>query len=734
MKVHSIVSLLALFFFTACQSVYSPPTTSGTEQALEIIPTVTQLLPAPTLASPTSVLPTIIFNNSDEPNLMDNVHQLGIRPDGVELWALTLERHIVAVNIESPNYPIVGEIHLPGNQSHPISQITFSPDSRFAYLTDALQCVYEPDCQNLSFGDLNRVLVIDTTIKSVIQIIPMKAPYTPSGSHAITPDGRYLYITVWDTSGSREGIYKLDLQNNEMSSFLEVPGTNFITLSSDGKYLYTTRGWNVNRESPDLFSVIDTGTFKEISSVAVGNKPWFTAITADGNKAYISNEISNDISVVDLNRMQVIATVAVGGSPKGIAITLDGKKVYVANMRDFSGIGAYGPGNTVSVINGEEDQFVKDIQVGLEPSSVLMDPQGMRIFVSDGNANGLQPAEAHVIDAINSTYLQSITFRNAASFTLTAIEVTPDGNRLFVISEARESLLVIDLSTHTILETFPIAPRGVKISPSGRYVYIYSARYLPEGTGRLFVIDTKSLQILKSIDLGLITSHDSWDSIVYRIALNSTETTAYLAGGDGDEVIVVDLVQDKVVTRIWVGVDGDKRIVPARGIVISPDDKKVFVSSCIAQKVTVIDTTTNTIISSIPVTDCPSEVKITSDGKRVYVQTEMAIITVLDAENYTVIKSMEYPMGIYALDFYLSPDEQTVYTICFDPNWVLVFNLLETNPGKFVKVIIKTGLDPFNAAITENNRFLYVTNFSSDSISVIDIQTNRIVYTMTLIP
>jgi YVTN family beta-propeller protein len=216
--------------------------------------------------------------------------------------------------------------------------------------------------------------------------------------------------------------------------------------------------------------------------------------------------------------------------------------------------------------------------------------------------------------------------------------------------------------------------------------------------------------------------------------LNSTETTAYLAGGDGDEVIVVDLVQGKVVTRIWVGADGNKFIVPARGIAITPDDKKVFVSSCLAQKVTVIDTATNTIIASIPVTGCPTEVKITPEGKRVYVQRETTIITVLDAETYTIIKSVDFPPTIYALDFYLPPDEQSVYTICFDPNWVVVFDLLETNPGKVVKAVIKTRLDPFNVAVTADKRFLYVTNFTSDSISVIDTQTNQVVDTITLPP
>ena len=110
--------------------------------------------------------------------MLDNVHELGIRPDGQELRVETLERYIMIVNLESPGYPDIGEIHLLGYSSHPQSEITFSPDSRYVYLTDALQCIYEVDCTNLSFGDLYRVLVIDTAAKSVVQIIPMQSPYS----------------------------------------------------------------------------------------------------------------------------------------------------------------------------------------------------------------------------------------------------------------------------------------------------------------------------------------------------------------------------------------------------------------------------------------------------------------------------------------------------------------------------------------------------------------------------
>jgi YVTN family beta-propeller protein len=689
-------------------------------------------------ASPSRPSPQTKSRAADEAGLMDNVHQLGMRPDGKELWTSTLERHIVVVNIESPDYPIAGELHLPGNSSHPISEITFSPDSRYAYVTDSLQCTLEPNCPALGFGDLNRVLVIDTASKTIVRIIPLPAPYSPTGSHTIAPDARFLYLTVTDYQ--RDGLYKLDLQTGEMAAFLEIPGTNFVTVASDGKHLFVTRGWDLNAPPPNLLSVVDTDTFQMTASVAVGTKPWFVAISPDQTKAYVANMLSNNVSVVDLSdlgAMRVTATVGVTGQPKGTVVTADGKRVYVGIFRDASGNGAYGPGLTVSVVDAETNQYEKDVRVGEEPASLVIDPQGARVFVSDGNANGLRPAQAHVIDAARAVYQRQIVVRQAGFYTPTGIDVTPDGSRLFVICEARKTLAAIDAASGAVLAAYAVDPRAVKVSRDGRTVYVYSARQPGDGHGRFFAIDTDSLQVLRSLDLGVITTHSPWDSIVYRIAMNSGETTAYLAGGDGDEVIVVDLVLQRVVSRIWVGAEGNRFIAPARGIVITPDDKRVFVSSCLAQKVSVIDTVTNSIIASVPVPDCPSEVKISADGKRVFIHRQFAttMMTVLDADTFAVVKHVAFPPSVHAvLDFYLSADERWLYSLCFDPNWVMVYDISEANTWGVVTSLIKTRLDPFNGVVTADRSVLYVTDFSSDAISALDIGTYQVTRTIALPP
>jgi len=45
---------------------------------------------------------------------------------------------------------------------------------------------------------------------------------------------------------------------------------------------------------------------------------------------------------------------------------------------------------------------------------------------------------------------------------------------------------------------------------------------------------------------------------------------------------------------------------------------------------------------------------------------------------------------------------------------------------------IDTGLDPYNTVSTSDNQLIYVTNFTTDDISVIDTTTNTIIKTIKL--
>lgn len=645
-----------------------------------------------------------------------------MRPDGKELYVYGIDSpFILVVDIDSADYPVIGKIQLPGKRAVPIPYISFSRDGTHAYISRARQCIYEESCTN--FSDFTKIIVIDTTKKNIKREIPMPRPFSPTAAVVPSLDGKWLYFTVADNDTKRLGVGKLSLESQKVDiNFLPLEGVQFITLSGDGKFIYATQGWNLFGPPKNLFTIIDATTFRVVASVTVGDGPRYVAVTPDGRKAYVSNQWSDDVSVIDLETMKVTATIEIGPEPRVIAITPDGSKAYVALPAASGGMGAYQFGNMVAVIDVKRDILLTRIGVHIEPESIAMDPDGTRAYVSDGNSNGWQPSEVHVIDTEKDVYLRPIILRRAAHFTPTAIDTTPDGKRLFVVSEASKSLLVIDTATGSILDRLNLQPQGVKVSADGTKVYVFSPQ-------KLFVINSDSFEVVKSIDLSQVfpAPPRRYDSEAFRIVVNRAEDTAYLLG-ISKEVVVVNLTSGEVVAKIPFA---EQSIRIARGLALTPDESRLLVSDYHSRTVAIIDTSTKTVVVRVPVASTPSEIKMSKDGKRAYVlqQHSTTMMTIIDIKTQSVLKSVGFPAMINAaLDFELSQDERYAYIACFDPNFIMVYDLQENKLAK----VIDTGLDPFNTAMTPDRKYIYVTEFTSDSISVVDTTTNSIARTFKL--
>ena len=643
-------------------------------------PALTTVPPTPTM--PTLVIPTlspilplstpIEYPAPSTYYPMDNIHVVAVRPGGKELYVYSYESSdmILVVDIDSPDYPVIGKIELSGRRpSH--TYISFSNDGTRAFLSRALECRYEDTCDK--YGDFIYIVVIDTERKEIEFKIPMPYPIYPLEATVPSPDGKWLYFVAEDVITNHLGVAKIDLEKKEVVSFLELEGSNFITISPDGKQLYVTQGCNLFGapppswcHSPNLFSVLDSEKFSVVSTISVGDRPRYIAVTPDGKKAYVSNQWSNNTSVINLDTMNV-ATLNVGADRSAIAITPNGKKAYVTLPGSYIG---FQFNNRVAVIDVERDEKIGEVEVHIEPLTIAMDPDGIRAYVPDGNANGSNPAEVHIIDTINDVYLRPIILRQAAHIMPTAIDITPDGKTLFVVREGgvensvrRTRLLVIDAASRAVLHTLSIQPRGVKVSLDGTKVYVFCEH-------DLVVLNRETLQIIKSIDLRTVFPDNSTvgDQEVFKIVLNNTENIAYLLGVS-NEIIVVDMTKGEIVGRIPFA---DQPIRVARGLALSPDGTKLFVSDYHSLTVAVIDTVTNTVITRIPVDNPPSEIKISSDGKRVYVlgRSGMTMLSIFDADTYTLLRKFTWSVS-HTINFELSQDERTIYFADFDPNFLI---------------------------------------------------------------
>ena len=64
-------------------------------------------------------------------------------------------------------------------------------------------------------------------------------------------------------------------------------------------------------------------------TIAVGIDPTDVAFSADGTKAYVTNQVSGTLGVIDVGTNTQTSTVNIGGSPYRVAPSRDGSKIYV---------------------------------------------------------------------------------------------------------------------------------------------------------------------------------------------------------------------------------------------------------------------------------------------------------------------------------------------------------------------------------------------------------------------
>jgi YVTN family beta-propeller protein len=651
---------------------------------------------------------------------MDNIHMAALTPDGKELWVYGVSGPFIAIaDTTRPDYPVVGTVEIPGMHRAPISQIIFSPDGHYAYMTNG-PIIYQDQFTGLA-EPYSQILIIDAASRCVSAIIDTH-PYGILGSVALSADGSTLFITAMNGPyPDGNGILRLDLRTRAFLGFKSMPGLSSLVLSADGLFLYCTTG----TPSPGLFSVVDTQTFQITASVAVGKDPVGVALTPDETKAGVTNFDSANVSIIEMSSLTVSKTIPLGVRPVGIVSSRDGKKMYVGTFNSVSNLS----GSVISVIDLGSKSLKKYIDVHVEPDIVVMHPDGTRLFVTSGNANGTHPAAAHLIDTTNDIYVQPIILRESALYAPTGIATTPDGKRLFVLSEARQTLLAIDVPSHSLIRELSICPRALAVSKDGSRLFVFSPHYPSNNQGKLLVLDTQSLEILYSIDLGDTQTFTWWDTIVDWIVLDSKETTAYLTAGDSVRVIIVDLASRQVKVQIPVGT----QMTNARGLALTPNDRLLFVSDNTSNRIVVIDTITRLAIATI-LDNQPTAIKISQNGERAYVfQQQSGILSIIDVNSFAITKRINFPYNIGGVfDFVLSADEQTVSVPCFDPNVIIVFDLLETRPDKQVKTLVYSGLDPLNCVATADNRLLFVTNFSSDTVSVYDMISQKIVDTIPI--
>ncbi len=365
-------------------------------------------------------------------------------------------------------------------------------------------------------------------------------------------------------------------------------------------------------------------------------------LSPDGARLYVLCQESAEVRVLNAVSFAVIKNIAVGRVPRGFSLSPNGARLYVTNSWD----------DTLSVIDTRSLAVTATWPVGAEPSSVVEDQAGTRLFVANRISN-----DVAVLNAQTSTEEKRLPAGRGASY----LALSSNGSRLYVThvypnpprvrtvldnrSVPESEVTVIDVARAVVVDRIPLhAIAGVfhlEFSDDGRLGVV--AEYHPRNLVPLAHMEhggyfTDSLTLLGA-DVGQpvevpLDELERYASRPFGVAIAPDKSRIYVTCEGSEIVDVIDVPRllrfihsrphsqqvsfagdlsasaNYVVTRIPLGHD-------PRGLTLSRDGRRLFVANRLDDTVSVIDTQTNRIISTIKL-DGPENISALRHGEQTF--------------------------------------------------------------------------------------------------------------------
>ncbi len=295
----------------------------------------------------------------------------------------------------------------------------------------------------------------------------------PAGDHvlfhgrpvelALSPDGETIAVKNLDD------VVFINAATHALEATLKLPdgGNSYagIAWSSDGAHAWTT----------------DTEGFLRSASIdASGQWSWTQAITLPGPNggknpapggfalddaagiAYVALSRNNSIGVVNVRTGIVEDEIAVGMAP--YTVLQDGWKLYVTNWAgrrphdaDMTGPSSgskivvdaktgIASSGTVSVIDTRNRTVIREIEVGLHPSGMVLSPDRKTLFVANANSDTVSTIDTYSDTAVNTYGVRPMPELPSGSAP-NALAISPDGNTLYVANGGNNAILAMDAAT-----------------------------------------------------------------------------------------------------------------------------------------------------------------------------------------------------------------------------------------------------------------------------------------------
>ncbi len=297
---------------------------------------------------------------------------------------------------------------------------------------------------------------------------------------------------------------------------------------------------------------------------------------------------------------------------------------------------------------------------------------------------------------INDTATSTISFtNNGGGFTAYA----------YIANRKDYTVSVINTVTNAILATVPLGYGGSPLN-------VFASK---DGTKVFVSIDNDSVKVINTLNNKVVSTLSSV-RLSFGFVASPDGTRLYIAGSQGDSMLVLNTLTNKKIKMIKMGFVQD--------MCISPDGGKIYITDNSNNSVYVFSTATNTIIDTISV-GVPNGIAISPNGSIVYVTNFYNnSVTVINAISNTVTSTIK--VGLQPYGVCVSPDGNTLYVANNSDSTVSVIN---TSTNAVIKTI-SVGNYPIGIGVTPDGTKAYVTYSSGQTVSVINTSTNTIQQTI----
>lgn len=371
--------------------------------------------------------------------------------------------------------------------------------------------------------------VIRISDRTLVATIPfaacVEAATSPVALRAVALNSRFRedihFYNVNGASSSFEGFASTGAPP-------EVDGPRNLAISPNGQKLLVCN--NLSRN----VAVVNMATQAVQAYIEVGDRPLVAKVTPNGQYAVVCASDADRVRVIDMATNSIVASIIVSGRPAALRISPDSQWAYVLNVAGADMV------NFIQ-LNGAASALVSQVSAGqtgsaqgyayTEISGIELNSTGSILAVCDSFNDFLR-----LYDTATRTQIAAVA---VGDFPI-RVAFNPAGTRAYVANSFSNNVSVVNINgaASSTIATIPGIqfPLVVEVDPTGSFVYVGNS---DANNSRLFIINTATNTVATSLVLSdpARQSHYSVADNVLYLALNDGNLARINAAGTSSTII-----------------------------------------------------------------------------------------------------------------------------------------------------------------------------------------------------